>query len=111
MVLGNMKEQPNRILLVDDDLAMRRMVSKWLEGAGYRVQTAENGREAIAAIQKERPQILITDWEMPVMNGLELCRWVREQQRTNYIYIMLFTVHSSSPDIIKGLESGADDFF
>ena len=105
-----MNEQPNKVLLVDDDPAMRRLISKWLESAGYRVRTAENGREAIVAIEKERPQILLTDWEMPLVDGLALCRWVREQQQTNYIYTILFTVHSSSPDIIRGLDAGADDF-
>src|SRR5262245_41310293 len=75
-----MNEQPNKVLLVDDDPAMRRLISKWLESGGYRVRTAENGREAIVAIEKERPQILLTDWEMPLVDGLALCRWVREQQ-------------------------------
>ena len=105
-----MREQLNRVLLVDDDQAMRRLISKWLELAGYQVQTAENGREAIAIIEKERPQILLTDWEMPVMDGLALCRWVRAQQQNNYIYTILFTVRTSTPDIILALEAGADDF-
>lgn len=106
-----MNRQSNKVLLVDDDHAMRRLVSKWLENGGYHVQTAENGREAIAAIEKSRPHILLTDWEMPVMDGLALCRWVREQQQqANYIYTILFTVRTSSPDIIQGLEAGADDF-
>ncbi|MGI8981072.1 MAG: diguanylate cyclase [Pirellulaceae bacterium] len=105
-----MYEQPNKVLLVDDDPAMRRLISKWLELAGYQVKTAENGREAIAIIEKERPQILLTDWEMPVMDGLALCRWVRDQQRINYIYTILFTIRTSTPDIVRGLEAGADDF-
>ncbi len=105
-----MCEQSNKVLLVDDDRAMRRLIAKWLELAGYQVKTAENGREAIAIIEKERPQILLTDWEMPVMDGLALCRWVRAQQQINYIYTILFTVRTSTPDIIQGLEAGADDF-
>src|SRR6476661_8890730 len=99
-----MNVQTNKVLLVDDDQAMRRLVSKWLQAAGYRVSTAENGREAIAAIERERPQILITDWEMPVMDGLALCQWVRDQQQAHYIYTILFTVRTASPDIIQGLE-------
>ncbi|MFN0016633.1 MAG: diguanylate cyclase [Pirellulaceae bacterium] len=105
-----MIEHANKVLLVDDDPAMRRMVSKWLEGAGYRVRTAENGRDAVQAIEQERPQILLTDWDMPQMDGLSLCRWVRGQQQTGYIYTILFTMHTSSPDIIRGLDAGADDF-
>jgi two-component system, cell cycle response regulator len=106
----DMNRQSNKVLLVDDDQAMRRLVSKWLESSGYQVQTAENGREAIAAIEKSRPHILLTDWEMPVMDGISLCRWVREQQQVSYIYTILFTVRTSSSDIIQGLEAGADDF-
>jgi diguanylate cyclase (GGDEF)-like protein len=105
-----MNEQLDKVLLVDDDSGMRLLISKWLAAAGYRVVTAENGREAVAAIEKERPKILLTDWEMPLMDGLALCRWVREQKQVNYIYTILFTIHSSSPDIIRGLEAGADDF-
>jgi two-component system cell cycle response regulator len=105
-----MSEHATRVLLVDDDPAMRRMVSKWLEGAGYRVRTAENGRDAVQAIEKERPQILLTDWDMPQMDGLELCRWIRGQKQIGYIYTILFTKHTSSLDIIRGLDAGADDF-
>lgn len=105
-----MIEHGNKVLLVDDDPAMRRMISKWLEGSGYRVRTAANGGEAIRAIEEERPQILLTDWAMPQMDGLALCRWVRSQQQTGYIYTLLFTMHTSLPDIIRGLDAGADDF-
>lgn len=105
-----MYEKPNHILVVDDDVAMLRMISKWLESAGYVVRTAANGREAIKAIEEECPQILLTDWEMPQMDGLDLCRWVRSQSLLNYVYILLLTMRTSSPDIIRGLDAGADDF-
>jgi two-component system, cell cycle response regulator len=110
LILIIMNKQANKVLLVDDDQAMRRLVAKWLEGAGYEVRVAENGRDALAAIERERPQILLTDWEMPAMDGLALCRWIRGQQQASYIYTILFTVRTSSPDIIQGLDAGADDF-
>lgn len=109
-IVNIMSEHAVNVLLVDDDPAMRRMVSKWLVAAGYQVRTAENGREAILAIEQERPQILLTDWDMPQMDGLALCRWVRAQKQIGYIYTILFTVRTSSPDIILGLDAGADDF-
>ena len=104
------KKHVNSVLLVDDDPALRRLVTKWLESAGYHVRVAEDGREAVLAIEEHRPQILLTDWDMPQMDGLALCRWVRAQKQIGYIYTILFTVRTSSPDIIRGLEAGADDF-
>ncbi|WP_254512091.1 diguanylate cyclase [Anatilimnocola floriformis] len=98
------------ILLVDDDAAMLRLLARWLELAGYRVRTARDGNEACAAIELECPQIVITDWEMPGMDGHELCRWVRSQSLPHYVYLMLLTVRSGLEDLVRGLESGADDF-
>ena len=75
-----MSSAPPRVLLVDDDPAILRILSKWLEGGGYDVRHAGDGRQALAAIEAECPEFLITDWEMPHMNGLELCRQVREAE-------------------------------
>ena len=63
-----------RVLLVDDDPAMLRILSKWLAKAGYPVRTAADGQEALDAIELECPDFLVTDWEMPRLDGLELCR-------------------------------------
>jgi CheY-like chemotaxis protein len=80
-----MSTAPYKILLVDDDPALLRLLSKWLESSGYETQCAGNGREAIAAIEANCPHILVTDWEMPVMDGLDLCRWIRQQQLPSYV--------------------------
>lgn len=98
------------VLIVDDDPVILRLLSKWLEIAGYPVIQAGNGREAIQAIRAQCPKIVITDWEMPEMDGLQLCRWLREQELPNYIYTLFLTVRGSSADMIQGLEAGADDF-
>ena len=98
------------ILLVDDDAAMLRLLARWLELAGYQVRTARDGNEAKIAIEQQCPQIVITDWEMPGMDGHELCRWVRSQSTPHYVYLMLLTVRCGLDDLVKGLESGADDF-
>ncbi len=98
------------ILIVDDDVAMQRLLAKWLEGAGYQVRTASSGRAAIEEIEVCPPGVLITDWEMPEMDGLELCRWLRSRNLPRYIYAFLLTVRAGTSDIVRGLEAGADDF-
>ena len=99
-----------KVLLVDDDPAMVRLLAKWLEAAGYNVLRAVDGQQAMAIIESECPAILVTDWEMPGMDGLALCRWVREQNLPHYVYTIFLTVRCASSDIVKGLEAGADDF-
>ena len=99
-----------KVLLVDDDPAMLRLLSKWLEAAGYQVLRAGEGRSAADLITVERPAILVTDWEMPQMDGIELCRWVRSQHLPYHLYTILLTVRSNSDDMLSCLEAGADDF-
>jgi diguanylate cyclase (GGDEF)-like protein len=99
-----------KVLLVDDDPAMLRILSKRLEKAGYPVRTAGDGQEALCAIEEECPDFLITDWEMPRINGLELCRRVREMRLPHYVFVVFLTVKSTSEEIVAGLEVGADDF-
>jgi diguanylate cyclase (GGDEF)-like protein len=98
------------ILLVDDDPAMLRLLAHWLERDGYAVRCAENGREATALIAAECPDILLTDWEMPQMDGMDLCRWVRQGELPHYVYTVFLTVRNTSDDMVRGLEAGADDF-
>jgi len=105
-----MSSDNTRVLIVDDDPAMLRILSAWLEKAGYRVQTFEDSRAALALIEDDPPDFLITDWEMPHMTGLELCRHVRELKLTHYIYTIFLTVRSTPKEMIEGLEIGADDF-
>lgn len=105
-----MEVGPTKILLVDDDPAMLRLLGRWLELAGYQISTASNGQEAKTAIEQDCPHVVITDWEMPLVDGLELCRWVRGQTLPNYVYVLFLTVRSSLKDLVKGLEAGADDF-
>jgi diguanylate cyclase (GGDEF)-like protein len=102
--------KPPLILLVDDDPAMLRLLSKWLEAEGYTVRCAADGREAIAAINANGPDILVTDWEMPFVDGTELCRWVRGANLPRYLYTIVLSVRNESEDLIRGLEAGADDF-
>jgi two-component system, cell cycle response regulator len=99
-----------QVLLVDDDPAMLRILSKWLAKAGYRVRTAADGQEALDAIELECPDFLVTDWEMPRLDGLELCRQARDMLLPHYVYIIFLTVRTGAKEMIAGLENGADDF-
>ncbi len=105
-----MANEPAKILLVDDDPAMLRLLAKWLDVEGYEVLRATDGKSAMEVIESQHPKILVTDWEMPHLDGLELCRWVRNQNFGHYIYTIFLTVRSHSADMLKGLEAGADDF-
>jgi len=98
------------VLIVDDDTAMLRLTSKWLERAGYTVRVAADGHEALAAIGRKCPDFLITDWEMPQLDGLELCRKLREMSLPHYVYVIFLTVKKDVAEMIAGLENGADDF-
>jgi len=98
------------VLLVDDDPAILRLLARWLEVAGYSVRTARDGHEAKAVIEQQWPQIVITDWEMAGLDGHELCRWVRSQTTPHYVHLVLLTVRSGLEDLVRGFESGADDF-
>lgn len=98
------------ILVVEDDPVTRQMLKIKLTKAGKKVMTAGDGREALELLEKSFFPIVITDWEMPGMNGLELCRAVREKNYPSYIYIVLLTSRSEKEDIIAGLDAGADDY-
>ena len=106
-----MPTEYKNIWLVDDDPSILRLLSTFLKRkGGFNVRCFENGDEALEAIQEGAPDVLITDWEMPKMNGLELCRRVREIDLPNYIYIIFLTAKSGSSKAIEGLNVGADDF-
>src|SRR5512136_2549811 len=93
------------ILVVDDNLLLRTMLEANLKTAGYRVVTAENGRQALELFRTGYYPIVLTDWVMPEMDGLELCRAIRSDDSGRYTYIILLTSQNSKNDIISGLEA------
>ena len=99
-----------RLLLVEDEPVQRRALERRLRKAGFLVDTAENGDEALDRVLQGQYQILITDWDMPGMDGAALCRRVREANLPGYLYILLLTGHESAGDIVVGLDAGADDY-
>ena len=98
------------VLIAEDDHISRRMLAKALTAEGHRVVSVENGLKALESYQKEFFQIVLTDWNMPEMVGLELIQAIRERHSSSYVFIILLTSRDSKPDIIAGLEAGADDY-
>ena len=98
------------ILIVDDNRLQRSVLEANLKTAGYDVVSAENGREALEIFRKGYYPIVMTDWIMPEMSGLELCRAIREDDSGRYTYIIILTSLDSKNDIIAGLEAGADEY-
>ena len=84
-----MSETASRVLLVDDDPVLLRLLSAWLEEAGYAVAGAVNAGQALAAIDAQPPDFLIVDWDMPHVTGVELCRRVRELPLGQFVYILV----------------------
>ena len=99
-----------RILIVDDDADMRRLLLRTLQRWGYDVVPAADGVEAWERLQNEPISFVITDWIMPKLDGLGLCRRIREARFARYIYVILLTAKNSKDELIKGMEAGADDF-
>jgi two-component system, cell cycle response regulator len=99
-----------RILLVDDEPTQRLIMARLLKRAGYDVETASNGREALQKIEAGDFQLMITDWEMPEMDGIALCSALRASQTKGYIYTILLTARDAIEHVVTGLQSGADDY-
>lgn len=98
------------ILVVDDDLISQTILVKSLKKAGHVTASANNGNEALEILEKQFYPIVITDWMMPEMDGLELCRVIRSKELQGYVYIILVTSKESRNDIVTGLKAGADDY-
>lgn len=99
-----------RVLVVDDDEVSAELLKHALEQFGYDVTIAFDGCEAFRLVRTGEFRMVVTDWEMPEMNGLELCRHIREKAASGYVYIILLTSNSGTQNIVQGLEAGADDY-
>jgi two-component system, cell cycle response regulator len=99
-----------RVLVVDDDDLVRTRLAALLETARYEVAVAATGDEALRVLDETQCHILLTDWQMPDMDGLELCREVRLRLSESYVYVLMLTVRDSDSDMLKGLAAGADDY-
>jgi len=105
-----MQASDMRILIVDDDDVSLAISRRTVEQAGYQVETATNGREALEVLSRGECQLVITDWMMPEMDGIELCRQIRSRDFCGYVYVIVLTSKGEKKDVIEGLSAGADDF-
>src|SRR4030043_454849 len=108
-----MAEQTNmsaKILIVDDEPNVLRMVSYTLHAEGYEIVTAQNGAEAITKAKTEAPDLILLDVMLPDMSGVEVCAQIRNMQETIDIPVIMLSALAQVPDKIKGLEAGADEY-
>ncbi len=98
------------VLIVEDSRLYRRLLSGMLAQWGYKVSEAENGLAALQILESQPVSLVISDWEMPEMDGLTLCREIRSRQIGHYIYVILLTARENPDDLTLGFDAGADDF-
>ena len=99
-----------KILVAEDDAVSRLVLVSRLTKLGHEVHPAEHGRDGWYTYLRVRPRLIITDWMMPEMDGLELCRKVRTENRQHYTYIIMLTALSGKERFLQGMNAGADDF-
>ena len=105
-----MKNDNFPILIAEDDAVTRMLLEKTLIKEGHEVVSVESGQKAFDLFKESFFPIVMTDWMMPEMDGLELCRAIRQKENPGYVFIVLLTAKDSQDDIISGLEAGADEY-
>lgn len=106
-----MEERPKAtVLVVDDDQTSLKIITRLLETAGHQVITAKDGKEALTSLGEPLPDLIVSDWMMPEMSGLQLCREVKGNDKTSGVYFILLTAKSETQSIIQGLDEGADEY-
>lgn len=99
-----------RILVCEDDKDSQKLIVRILQKENYEVVTADDGQEAWQTFQRDDFRLVITDWVMPQMGGVELCKKIRAQQTPGYVYIILVTSKEEKQDLVQALDAGADDY-
>lgn len=102
-------EQP-RVLVVEDEPAQREVLSYNLEAEGFSVSKAENGEEALLCVDEDSPDIIVLDWMLPNVSGIEVCRRLKTRSETRNIPIIMLSARAEEVDRVRGLETGADDY-
>ncbi|MCU0873052.1 MAG: response regulator [Pirellulaceae bacterium] len=99
-----------KVLVVDDDAISRKLLRTYLEKWGYQVTQAEDGAVGWSLFQTDDFPLVIADWMMPEMDGVELVRRIRAHERPGFVYCILLTARSHKEDLVEGMDAGADDF-
>ncbi|MFK7744940.1 MAG: phosphate regulon transcriptional regulator PhoB [Roseobacter sp.] len=102
-------DQP-RVLVVEDEPAQREVLAYNLEAEGFAVSQAENGEEAMLLVDEMAPDVIVLDWMMPNLSGIEVCRRLKINTETRTIPIIMLSARSEEVDRVRGLETGADDY-
>ncbi len=102
-------EQPT-VLVVEDEPAQREVLSYNLSAEGFRVVQAENGEEGLILVDEENPDIIVLDWMLPSVSGIEVCRRLKTRNDTRNTPIIMLSARTEEVDRIRGLETGADDY-
>lgn len=104
-----MTQQPH-VLIVEDEAAQREVLAYNLEAEGFSVTCAENGDEALLCVDEDTPDVIVLDWMMPNLSGIEVCRRLKIRPETRAIPIIMLSARSEEVDKVRGLETGADDY-
>ena len=99
-----------RVLIVEDETALVELLRYNLEQAGFAVAVAYDGEEALASVQEDTPDLILLDWMLPLMSGIEVCRQLRRQTSTANLPIIMLTARGEEGDRVRGLDAGADDY-
>jgi two-component system phosphate regulon response regulator PhoB len=102
--------QEPHILIVDDEAAQREMLIYNIEAEGYRTTKAANGEEALLCVAEDPPDVIILDWMMPRLSGIEVCRQLKSRPETQAIRVIMLSARTEDVDKVRGLETGADDY-
>jgi len=104
-----MAQQPH-ILVVEDEAAQREVLVYNLEAEGFRVTQGADGEAALLAVAEDPPDVIVLDWMMPHLSGIEVCRQLKTRPETRPIPIIMLSARSEEVDMVRGLETGADDY-
>ncbi len=99
-----------RVLVVEDEPAQREVLAYNLEAEGFEVSKAGNGEEALLLVDEDMPDIIVLDWMMPNLSGIEVCRRLKTRHETRSIPVIMLSARSEEVDRVRGLETGADDY-
>ncbi|MGH1329489.1 MAG: phosphate regulon transcriptional regulator PhoB [Paracoccaceae bacterium] len=99
-----------RVLIVEDEPAQREVLAYNLEAEGFSVNRAESGDEALLLVEEETPDLIVLDWMLPGVSGIEICRRLKTRPETRNVPIIMLSARSEEVDRVRGLETGADDY-
>lgn len=102
-------DQPT-VLVVEDELAQREVLSYNLEAEGFRVVKAADGDEALLQVEEQSPDVIVLDWMLPGVSGIEVCRRIKMRSELRRIPVIMLSARSEEVDRVRGLETGADDY-